>query len=140
MILPPALPWKIRTGPERLILVFCAASMFVGAPLLWSANVTGFPVPRCPWKCATGLPCAGCGGTRAVTLLLRGDLPAAFATNPGAVTAVMAVALLALYASMVLFLRLEPVRPAFLRGRFLRSAVIAALGANWIYLLLAGRV
>lgn len=29
--------------------------------------------PRCPFRAATGLDCPGCGGTRALTALFRGD-------------------------------------------------------------------
>lgn len=29
--------------------------------------------PRCPFRAATGLDCPGCGGTRALTALVRGD-------------------------------------------------------------------
>jgi hypothetical protein len=37
--------------------------------------------PRCPFRAATGLDCPGCGGTRAVAALVRGDLPAALSHN-----------------------------------------------------------
>ena len=36
----------------------------------------------CPMQLLFGLPCPGCGLTRAAFLLLRGDLPAAFAMHP----------------------------------------------------------
>ena len=35
----------------------------------------------CPIHAATGFYCAGCGGTRAVKAVLRGDLPLAFHDN-----------------------------------------------------------
>ncbi len=37
--------------------------------------------PRCPFRAATGLDCPGCGGTRALTALLRGDLLTAVSHN-----------------------------------------------------------
>jgi hypothetical protein len=37
--------------------------------------------PRCPFRLATGLDCPGCGGTRAVSALVRGDLLVALDHN-----------------------------------------------------------
>jgi hypothetical protein len=37
--------------------------------------------PRCPFRTATGLDCPGCGGTRAVTALVRGEPALAFEHN-----------------------------------------------------------
>lgn len=37
--------------------------------------------PGCPFRLLTGLDCPGCGGTRAVAALGRGDLTAAFDHN-----------------------------------------------------------
>jgi hypothetical protein len=37
--------------------------------------------PRCPFRAATGLDCPGCGGTRALTALLRGDVGLALSHN-----------------------------------------------------------
>ena len=121
---PPPLPWSVRTKTERLILAAVAAFAFVGAMLLL-ARRAGFSPSFCTWKGLTGLPCAGCGGTRATSLLL---FAAFFA------------AVLALYASVVLLFRLEPLRLPVLRGKVWRFAVLFALAVNWIYLLAAGRL
>lgn len=37
--------------------------------------------PSCPFRAATGLDCPGCGGTRAVTALVRGDAGLAVSHN-----------------------------------------------------------
>jgi hypothetical protein len=37
--------------------------------------------PRCPFRTATGLDCPGCGGTRAVSALVRGDVLLALEHN-----------------------------------------------------------
>ena len=139
MTLPPPLPWRVRTAPERLILLFAAAAAFVGA-LLWCAHFAGWILTTCVWKGLTGLPCAGCGGTRATSFLLGGDFAAAFATNPAAVAAVIATLALTIYAGLVIVFHLEPFRPALLRAKVWRFVLLGLLGANWIYLLLAGRV
>ena len=46
----------------------------------------------CPSVILTGLPCPGCGMTRAVKILLRGDLAASWAMNPMAVPVLLLVA------------------------------------------------
>jgi len=129
----------VRTKTERLILAVVAAFAFVGAMLLL-ARRAGLSPSFCTWKGVTGLPCAGCGGTRATSLLLVGDLGGALAMNPGAVFAALFASVLALYASVVLVFRLEPLRLPLLRGKMWRFAVLLALAANWIYLLVAGRL
>lgn len=73
-------------------------------------------------------------------LLVRGDIPGACAMNPAALIGVLFFAALALYACGILILRWEPLRPAVLRGNVWRFALAALLGANWIYLLVSGRV
>jgi hypothetical protein len=49
------------------------------APFLpWLAPL----VPGCPFHLATGVPCPGCGTTRAALALARGDVLGALAFNP----------------------------------------------------------
>lgn len=41
------------------------------------------PIPiGCPFKALTGIPCPGCGGTRALQSILRGDILNALYINP----------------------------------------------------------
>ena len=136
---PPPLPWRVRTAPERFILLFVAAAGLVGA-LLWLGHYAGWGLTTCIWRGLTGLPCAGCGGTRAASMLLGGDMSSALLMNPAAVVAVLATLALALYSCLVLVFGMEPFRPAFLRGGAWRFVLGGLLVANWIYLLLAGRV
>lgn len=50
-------------------------------------------LPPCPLRALTGLECPGCGSTRAVHSLLRGDLGGALAFNPLLVVYLPAVGL-----------------------------------------------
>lgn len=75
------MPGKCR---RLLHLAILAAALAALAALL-----LGFPPGRPPflaWRCpfyaATGLQCAGCGATRALQALARGQLQAAWALNP----------------------------------------------------------
>ena len=137
--MPPPLPWRVRTRPERLTLLFLFSAALVGSFLMLahSARIALF---GCIWKCTTGIPCAGCGGTRALMFLLRGSPLDALAWNPGAVLAVVLAAVAGLYAASILLFRLEPWRPALLRSGRWKFAIVAGIALNWLYLLCAGRV
>jgi hypothetical protein len=48
-----------------------------------SLTLFGFPLPKICWfRLTTGLPCASCGLTRAVVLLLHGRLQESWAAHP----------------------------------------------------------
>lgn len=44
---------------------------------------------RCGFRKQTGIPCAGCGGTRALILLFRGEIWGSFVYHPAVITAVI---------------------------------------------------
>ena len=71
-----------------------AIGLIVGAvtPLAWLNSGPSF----CPFKMATGLPCPGCGLTRASVAFLHGDLSASFHFHPLGAPIVIALALFAL--------------------------------------------
>ncbi|HUF62673.1 MAG TPA: DUF2752 domain-containing protein [Verrucomicrobiales bacterium] len=52
------------------------------AVVYWFGRHTGAEWTLCTMKRFTGVPCAGCRGTRAGLRLLAGDLPGAFSFNP----------------------------------------------------------
>lgn len=74
---------KVRRGA---LLRLCAASL--GALALGMGWLTHGP-GLCPLRRVAGVPCAGCGLTRALEGLLHGDLHYAWALNPGAFLAVL---------------------------------------------------
>jgi hypothetical protein len=51
-------------------------------PILLSNRYTRLKLPPCIFHALTGYYCPGCGGTRAVNALLRGQLLKAFAYHP----------------------------------------------------------
>ncbi len=139
MTAPPPLPWGVRTAPERMILACTVSAWLVGA-LLWFAMACGFPGWHCAWKVVTGLPCAGCGTTRAVALLWHKHWHEALLLNPGAVLGLLGLAGMTVYAGSVVFLRLEPWRPSAALKFHWRWMAVVAFASNWLYLLVAGRV
>lgn len=132
---PPNLPWSVRTIPERDIAI-CGASLAILVSLVLALrSLCGLTVP-CMWKALTGIPCVGCGGTRAVTMLLSGDWISAFRMNPGVAILAFAVPAATAYSLLVLMLRLNPLR---LPVWGWRPAALVLLAANWVYLLLVSR-
>jgi len=71
------------------LVVLALGSLRFGAPLmvqaaLWQSAWEGAsePVALCRFKSRTGVPCAGCGGTRALRLASEGRFGEAFSANP----------------------------------------------------------
>lgn len=71
-----------------------AAGLAFGALLPLSVLTSG--VPFCPFKLATGLPCPGCGITRAAVAFLHGDVATSFYYHPLGAPLVIAVVVLGL--------------------------------------------
>lgn len=132
---PPPLPWAVRTAPERWIVIVSAAGavLFAGIAVLSVFGPSGW---ICAWREWTGLPCAGCGGTRSLFLVLSGEWIAALQMNPGVVLSALLLVLANLYALVVLVFRREPWRP---RVPGWRWWVGGGLAANWLYLLVVSR-
>ena len=78
-----------------LLAVTCAA-------VLDPAHVQQGPV-LCPLRLVTGLPCPGCGGIRAWTAAVHGDVAAALAYNPFATILLGVVLGLALWRVATVF-------------------------------------
>lgn len=93
----------------------------------WSAG-QGFP---CLFHAMTGLYCPGCGGTRAVRALLRGDVLMSFQYHP--LVPYMA-AVLALSLGRWLLFRITK-NPGWLPGHRMRLVYIGVgiILANWIF-------
>jgi hypothetical protein len=94
-------------------------------------------MPACPFRELLGIPCLTCGSTRALVALARIDLGAAFGWNPlvaGVGILFTAGGVVALGAA-VAGGEVRAPRPTPL----FRAALAAALAANWVFLVLAGR-
>lgn len=141
------LPAPPRGGPRRAgaSLLALVAAVLVAAPLfdaltdrLWAAFAAGRGGPSdfpelCGVKVLFGIPCPFCGGFRATAALGRADLPEAVRWNPGVVL------LHGWLAATGALLVLRKTPPWFRPGRAALAAGLAALAANWAYLLFAGR-
>jgi hypothetical protein len=72
--------------PRKMALIF--AGVFLSIAILhvtgvFSADRIGGAIPFfCPFKALTGIPCPGCGMTRAILSITKGDFHGAFGYNP----------------------------------------------------------
>ena len=98
--------------------------VLVGA-LVLAAHAAGIVI--CPLRRTTGVPCPGCGSTRAIMSLLHGEFAEAVSTNP------LAVALAVLVPSWWLFFR----RRTWSRGAqvAILAIAVAATILNWLWVL-----
>lgn len=80
------------TGAERRSAAWLAlgGATALAIPACFGAIVGSDGPTLCPFRLATGLPCPGCGATRALAATARGDLDAAVGLTP--VWPVLAVA------------------------------------------------
>lgn len=134
----PTAPTRTRR-PELIVAPLVTFSAVV--VLLFLARfLDRMPVrpPRCGFKSFTGMPCVGCGGTRAMMSLSRGEVADALRYNPAITLSVAAIAVWLLWRTFR-YLRGAP-RPPRTFSRRKTSTLIALLVAvflaNWIYLIL----
>ncbi len=94
--------------------------------------------PECGFRKVFGLPCVGCGGTRAMRALVDGRFGEATRFNPAAVAGVFASAA---WAALGVWRYVQGCAPPPLseqKRRIVRNVLIVAalLFLNWIYLVL----
>lgn len=83
----------VALGPRTFEIVHAASA--------WSTGTRDAPVV-CSFRARTGLPCVGCGGTRAFVLGVRGAFPRAVRANPLGAFAAAAAWVLVLGAGVTL--------------------------------------
>jgi hypothetical protein len=123
---------RVAGIPEAFALV--AATSFLVARFVPVLDVQA----GCPFRAATGLPCATCGMTHAFVALARGDAAGAFQASPlGALVAAGAW----LYALLDLgrvAAGLPWPSPGPRAWRALATALVVAAAANWAWMLWRG--
>lgn len=125
---------------ERLWASVALAGVVVLALGQVSASLD-VPIPLCPLKHVTGIPCPTCGGTRALRALGHGAFLAALRWNPLVTLTALALLPFLVYAALVTLLGWPRVRVLFAPAdqRWLRIAAWVAILANWAFLILDHR-
>lgn len=136
---PVRLPGAPDVRVPRAALVAAVAVMSLGLVAVILPEPPGAPT-LCLFKLITGRPCPACGFMRAARLLVRGDVPGAFNANPLDTT----LMLLALPAALAWARSGSRARGVgVVASRRARLALWWLLGgvagANWVYVLAAGR-
>ncbi|HVF42774.1 MAG TPA: DUF2752 domain-containing protein [Pyrinomonadaceae bacterium] len=130
---------EVSRASRRARFVLPITSAVFAASALWRpGELPGFVL--CPFRALTGLPCPGCGMTRAFCALGHGDLSAAFGYNPLA-PFVFAAALVVWAHALSTVLRLERPRAALERLKPTQRAagvMLAVTLAWWVVRLSAG--
>jgi hypothetical protein len=99
------------------------------------------PIPLCPLKFVTGIPCPTCGGTRALRALGHGAVLAALRLNPLVTLAALAAIPCLVYAALVTVFGWPRIRVllAPTDHRLLRAGAWVAILANWAFLVIDHR-
>jgi hypothetical protein len=107
-----------QSGPAATVgLAGAGAAALAIACAVSPARVESGPVV-CPFRLLTGLPCPGCGLTRAWVFIAHGDFGAALRANPfGYLTMAAAVVLIAVVAASVARARPIPSLSPLVRSR-----------------------
>ena len=131
---------RTRAARGAPVSVWLAGGGLLAMLAVGVLHLDRLPLTACTFKAFTGLPCMTCGATRALGLLFQADFASAFAMNPLATVAMLAVVPWAL-ADLALWPRGRALSLALAPGtaRALRIAAIGLMAANWVYLLAVGR-
>lgn len=122
------------TAPPRSRRALQSLALLLGLMLLaWVALRYQLPLPPCPLRAMSDVPCPFCGSTRTFAALARLDFAAALRLNPlvcvGAVAA--AVWLLTLWRGDDWGKRMKA---AWTKGAVWKWLLAVALALNWLYL------
>jgi hypothetical protein len=123
--------------PLGAVMAGAGALGALGVRLL---HLDRLPIPLCAFRAITGVPCMGCGSTRALGRLASLDVAGALAFQPLTATLAMGVAVWGLVDVVLLTRRRALGLQCTPReGLFLLWSLLGLGLVNWAYLILMGR-
>lgn len=133
LILKKRLPEAIDLGLLYAVIALLALAAARCLPVL---DI----MPACAFRQLTGIPCPTCGATRSLVLLAEGDLAGSFFFNPAVPLTLIAIFLLGMAQFLAWFDRaMITFQVTSSEARLFRTGTVAALLANWAYLVLQAR-
>ncbi len=133
--------WRKISGSELpLGLIYAVISILAVAGARLAVDGVAFDGYFCPFKLITGLPCPTCGLTRAFAAVSHLDFATALAQNPLMVIALVGVWIWGLVSltGVVHGGRVPRIRANKGAATAMRIFAVAAIAANWAYLIAAG--
>jgi len=130
---PPPLPSSSRarwSGSNLRSLGFLLGLMVVARVAMHYQ----LPLPGCPMRELSGVPCPFCGSTRAFAALAGFDLLAALKLNPLVTLAAMAAGVAWTVSAMIGKGRVDRVRHRLLASAVSKWVLALLLALNWFYL------
>jgi len=129
----------LRTRAGKTTVPNIAVTLGAAGAALYAVFVSVAAIPpfACPWRTLLGFECPMCGTTRALQAIGRGEVCGALAQNPLAILLAVAAVVVAINElAGVIFRRRLSLSLSRREGRALLAAFLAAIAANWAYVLL----
>ncbi|MCF6313273.1 MAG: DUF2752 domain-containing protein [Verrucomicrobiales bacterium] len=121
---------------ERLVApsvsLFAVLALLIGARTYQSWPVKA---PPCSLRVLTGIPCIGCGGTRAMEALSRADVVEALRYNPLVVLGVLVIVLWFFWALLTFKSKRRVVGESKKMAKVWTVMIFLLVLLNWIYLI-----
>lgn len=136
-----SLCWRKISGSELpLGLIYAVISILAVAGARLAVDGVAFKGYFCPFKFITGIPCPTCGITRAYAAVSHLDFAQALGLNPLMVIVLVGVWIWGLvsFSGSVYRGRVPRISATGNAATAMRVFVVAAIAANWAYLIAAG--
>lgn len=130
---PPPTPPPLSPGAGRRALI--SLGLLLGLLLVARTVIHHqLPIPACPLRSLTSLPCPFCGSTRALAALAGGDPATALALNPFVTLATLLAAGALAFSGLGGAKTLARWRQRLSAQAFPKWLLVLALLLNWLYL------
>jgi hypothetical protein len=129
----------VREKASPLGLIVTGAGV-LAALAIRVLHLDGLPIPLCAFRAVTGVPCMGCGSTRALGRLAHLDLAGALAFHPLTTALMLGIGVWGLVdATLLLRRRALRLECAPREAYYVLWTLVGLALVNWVYLILVRR-